>query len=151
MKFFEWQLGRASELAVNLRFCVGQVDAEKLAQRSSVAAWVLSCWSECALCHLNSPRCFPNDWMTNSYLMDYVTVGHPKTPQSAAVLTGCSVLFSSKTKCQVGDSCFSPFTACSSYSYVRLGAFLGASSLSPARTTARPCFVSLQSSHRKSS
>ena len=27
-----------SELAVNLRCCVGQVDAEKLAQRSSVAA-----------------------------------------------------------------------------------------------------------------
>jgi hypothetical protein len=26
-----------SELAVNLRVCVGQVDAEKLAQRSSVA------------------------------------------------------------------------------------------------------------------
>jgi len=37
MKFFEWQLGRASELAITWRACVGQVDAEKLAQRSSVA------------------------------------------------------------------------------------------------------------------
>jgi hypothetical protein len=35
-----------SELAVSLKCYVGQVDAEKLAQRSSVAAWVLSCWSE---------------------------------------------------------------------------------------------------------
>ncbi len=23
---------------------------------------MLSCWSECAWCHLNSPRCFPPDW-----------------------------------------------------------------------------------------
>jgi hypothetical protein len=43
--------------------CVGEVDAEKLAQRSSVAAWVLSCWSAWVWCHLNSPRCFPPDWV----------------------------------------------------------------------------------------
>jgi hypothetical protein len=36
------------ELAVNLRVWNGQVDAEKLAQRSSVAAWLLSSRSECA-------------------------------------------------------------------------------------------------------
>ena len=51
------------ELAVSLRLWVGQVDAEKLAQRSSVAAWVLSCGSEWAWCHLKSPRCFPADWL----------------------------------------------------------------------------------------
>ena len=50
-----------SELAISLRFCVGRVDAEKLAQRSSVAAWVLSCWSEWVLCHLNLPGCFSSD------------------------------------------------------------------------------------------
>ena len=49
----------AKELAVSLRGCAGQVDAEKLAQRSSVAAWVLSCWSEWAWCRLKSARCFP--------------------------------------------------------------------------------------------
>jgi hypothetical protein len=37
-----------SELVVSSRACVGQVDAEKLAQRSSAAAWVLNCWSEWA-------------------------------------------------------------------------------------------------------
>ena len=51
----------AKELAVSLRGCVGQVDAEKLAQRSLVAAWVLSCWSECAWCHLNLPGCLSSD------------------------------------------------------------------------------------------
>ena len=53
----------AVELAVSLRDWNGQVDAEKLVQRSSVVAWVLSCWSEWALCHLNSPRCFSFDWL----------------------------------------------------------------------------------------
>ena len=33
-----------SELAVTRGASVGQVDAEKLAQRSSVAAWLLSCY-----------------------------------------------------------------------------------------------------------
>ncbi len=37
----------AVELAVSLRFWVGQVDAEKLAQRSSVAAWGLTCGTKC--------------------------------------------------------------------------------------------------------
>jgi hypothetical protein len=36
---------------------VRQVDAEKLAQRSSAAAWVLNCWSKWAWCHLNLPGC----------------------------------------------------------------------------------------------
>jgi hypothetical protein len=80
----------AVELAVTKGGCVGQVDAEKLAQRSSVAAWVLSCWSECAWCHLNSPDCFPSDLLPNSYLINSVIVAHPKTPQ--ALLAGCSEL-----------------------------------------------------------
>ena len=37
----------AVELAISSEGYVGQVDAEKLAQRSSVTAWVLSCASEC--------------------------------------------------------------------------------------------------------
>jgi hypothetical protein len=36
MKFFEWQLVR-SRACCKFQGCVGQVDAEKLAQRSSVA------------------------------------------------------------------------------------------------------------------
>ena len=62
MKFFEWQLVR-SRACCKFKGCVGQVDAEKLAQWSSVAAWVLSCGSEWAWCHLNSPRCFSFDWL----------------------------------------------------------------------------------------
>ena len=49
----------AFELAVSRGDCNGQVDAEKLAQRSSVAAWMLSSGSECAWCHLNLPDCLP--------------------------------------------------------------------------------------------
>jgi hypothetical protein len=37
MKFFEWQLVRC-RVCCNFKNCVGQVDAEKLAQWSSVAA-----------------------------------------------------------------------------------------------------------------
>ena len=55
-----------SELAVSLGFCDGQVDAEKLAQRSSVAAWILSCGSEGAWCCLNLPSCFPSERMSNA-------------------------------------------------------------------------------------
>jgi hypothetical protein len=51
------------ELAVSLRGCVGQVDAEKLAQRSSVVAWRLSYWTECPWGHLNSPDCLWFDWL----------------------------------------------------------------------------------------
>jgi len=36
MKFFEWQLVRC-RVCCEFKCCVGQVDAEKLAQRSSVA------------------------------------------------------------------------------------------------------------------
>jgi hypothetical protein len=36
MKFFEWQLGRC-RVCCKFKSCVGQVDAEKLVQRSSVA------------------------------------------------------------------------------------------------------------------
>jgi hypothetical protein len=45
----------AVEIVVSAAGCGGQVGAEKLAQRSSVAACVLSCWSEWAWCHLNLP------------------------------------------------------------------------------------------------
>ncbi len=51
----------AVEFAISLRHWVGQVDAEKLAQRSSVAAWVLSYWSKWAWCHLNLAGCFSSD------------------------------------------------------------------------------------------
>ena len=51
----------AVELVARCKACVGQVDAEKLAQRSSAAAWLLSCGFECACCHLKSVRCFPFD------------------------------------------------------------------------------------------
>ena len=51
-----------SELVVSLRLWVGQVDAEKLAQRSSVAAWVLICLSECVWCHLSAPSTFSSDF-----------------------------------------------------------------------------------------
>ena len=43
MKFFEWQLVRFIACC-KFKGCVGQVDAEKLAQRSLAAAWVLSYW-----------------------------------------------------------------------------------------------------------
>jgi len=52
-----------SELAVSLRLSVGQVDAEKLAQRSSVAAWVLSYWSKFASRYINFPSCFLSDFI----------------------------------------------------------------------------------------
>ncbi len=55
----------ALESAVSLRGCVGRVDAEKLAQRSSVAAWLLNCWPEYTWCHLNSSGCFPSDLLPN--------------------------------------------------------------------------------------
>ncbi len=45
MKFFEWQLGRAQSLLESEGACGGQVDAEKLAQRSLVAA--STCGTEC--------------------------------------------------------------------------------------------------------
>jgi hypothetical protein len=82
-----------SELAISSRFSVGQVDAEKLAQRSSVAASVLSCWSE--LARMSQVRLLPN-----SYPIEYVTVAHSKIPQSAAVLARCSGLWDKYPKFQ---------------------------------------------------
>jgi hypothetical protein len=41
MKFFEWQLVRC-RACINQGSGVGQVDAEKLAQRSSVAAFAIT-------------------------------------------------------------------------------------------------------------